>query len=211
MRYQTTSEWELTAGVPALLRLDTGEQVHIRLARAGGIVSLASFDAAEPLARLSMYTTQSMNHTWRLAAGHTIMDTECRVAWTIDQDADGALYAGGGYCGRLLDVAGRERRDLGETCGSVFATHLTPLGYGARHLGPDTFLTAFVRPEYHPDGGWNVAPAATVGHVLALTTAYPQQVAVLVCPHHPRSPQPAGGPAATLTTHAPRQEHTGGH
>lgn len=211
MRYQTTSERELTAGVPALLRLEAGEQVRLRLVQAGGIVSLASFDAAEPLARLSMYTTQSMNHSWRLATGHTIMDTECRIAWTIDQDAGGALYAGGGYCGRLLDVAGRERRDPGETCGSVFATHLAPLGYGARHLGPDTFLTAFVRPEYHPDGNWNVAAAPIAGQVLALTAAYPQQVAVLVCPHHPRSPRPATGPAATLTIHAPRQEHTGEH
>jgi hypothetical protein len=127
------------------------------------------------------------------------VDTEARTAWTV-RAAQGGIYVGGGYCGRLLDVPPGGRRDAGLGCGSIFADRLAAYGYDERQLGPDSYVTGFVTPEYAPDGRWWVRPSGAAGDVLSLVAAYPQRVAALVCPHHPLSPDPAAGPAAVLST-----------
>ena len=164
-------------------------------------MALASFTADDHLERTSMYTTQSVNHTWRLRSGHVVMGTDSREMWTVVDDTAQALYCGGGYCAPLLDptLCSPEASPAAEHCDTTLARDLAPLGLGPRHWGPDAFLNLFTAPDYAPDGHLAVRAVgrASVERV-ALHAWRDQLVAVLACAH---GPSPARGPAARLTVH----------
>lgn len=172
---------ELRAGSTLRLRVEEGETLRMELLAAEQFISMSSLDAADEQSRLSMYTTQAMNHRWRLSVGDVLLDTECRVVWTIAQDAAGSVYAGGGSCGAFLDVG--DGSPTHEHCSTALVPQetVTP----DVQLGPDAFFSPFALPTYQADGRWRVTPAGRRGDVLVIRAHLAQDVVVTLCPHVP--------------------------
>jgi uncharacterized protein YcgI (DUF1989 family) len=187
---------DVVAGRTTTLQVRAGQQLEVVAAAAACALALASFVAEDHAERTSMYTSQSVNHSWRLGPGHLVMGTDSRELWTVVADTTGAIYCGGGYCAPLLDPTVTPGV---EDCGAVLARDLAPLGLGPRELGPDAHLNLFQHPDYRRDGSWTVGAAATVpGDRTVLQAWQDQLVTVLACAHGPAH---AGDVVARLTLH----------
>lgn len=169
----------LRGGRPVTIEVSAESTVLITSEQPNAIIALASFDRIEPLSRLSMYTTQSMNHTWQVGGGHALWDTECRVAWRLEA-ASGGLYAGGGACiGLFTGTTGPEE----PTCLDILAEHLAGMSLDERHRGPDSYLDLFATATYASDGSWRVRASGRAGDSIELRATYDQHLVLLACDH----------------------------
>lgn len=165
---------QLSPGVPTTLDVPATGTLTVRPSGDHAPLVLAAFvRGGGGRERLSMYTSQAVNHTWRLSTGHALMSTDARELWEIVRDDCGVHYAGGG---------------ADDTCHPLLGAALTACGAHPDDLGPDGFFTAFAEPVYAPGGAWSVRPTSTApGTELVLRARADQTVVLLVCPHRPRT------------------------
>ena len=170
-----------------LLEVAAGRLLHLELIESPASVSVFACHLEDHDERLSMYTTQSVNHSWQLGIGAVLMSTDSRELCTLVGSEPGApaTYVGGGSCDPLLRATTGAGAAPTETCHDLFGAALVEHGLGARQLGPDAHFHPFAAPTYDPDGAWQVEPAGRSGATLTLRAEQPLFVAVLVCPHTP--------------------------